>query len=257
MINEVPGQHGDVGEAPGVGVEERHDDEAAVALADAEAVGVGAARAGSCCGASTRRPWGCRWCRRCSTSTRRRSRPGPRASRRSSGCPPMQLGVVVDALDVLDGLQRRAGLGVDRAVDDDVADLGQVGEQLGERRGEGVVDDDDLAAAVVRDVDELLGEEPDVEGVEHRPHRRHGEVGGEVLGVVPHERGDALVTGDAEAAEGVRQLGGLLPELGEAEPAARRRRSTSRPPGRRGGWSRSAGAARSTTVSSAWCSSWR
>ena len=96
----------------------------------------------------------------------------------------------------------------------------QVGEQLRERRREGVVDDDDLAAAVGRDVDQLLGEQPDVEGVEYRAHRRDGEVGGQVLGVVPHERGDALVTGDAEAAEGVRQLGGLGAEIGEAEPAA-------------------------------------
>ena len=41
-----------------------------------------------------------------------------------------------------------------------------------------------------------------------------------MLGVVPHERGDPLVTGDAEAAEGVRQLGGLRAEIGVAEPAA-------------------------------------
>ena len=57
---------------------------------------------------------------------------------------------------------------------------------------------------MVGHVDELLGEESDVECVQHRTHRGHGEVGLEVLGVVPHERRDALVTVDAEPAQCVR-----------------------------------------------------
>jgi hypothetical protein len=200
-------------------VEQRHDDEAAVALADPEAVGVGegvqvvaAVRVGDALGVAGG----------AGGVAHRRGVVlvhvlGPVEALRLAAD---ELGVVVHPLDVRHALQRRPGVGVDRAVDDDLADRSQVGEQLRERRGEGVVDDDHLAAAVGGDVDQLLGEQPDVEGVEHRTHRRDGQVGGEVLGVVPHERGDALVTGDPEAAQGVRQLRGLRPEVGEADPAA-------------------------------------
>ena len=74
-------------------------------------------------------------------------------------------------------------------------------QQPGERLGQGVVDDDDAVVGVVGDVDDLRGEQPDVERVEHGTHRRHREVGDEVLGVVPHERADSLVAVDAELAE--------------------------------------------------------
>ena len=60
---------------------------------------------------------------------------------------------------------------------------------------------------VVRDVGELLGEQPDVERVQHGAHRRHREVGLEVLGVVPLERADPLVPGDAQPAQGVGEPG--------------------------------------------------
>ena len=66
---------------------------------------------------------------------------------------------------------------------------------------------------MVRDELELLGEQPDVQGVQHRAHRRDGDVGGQVLGVVPHEGADALVAGDAEAGERVREACRVLAEF--------------------------------------------
>jgi hypothetical protein len=50
--------------------------------------------------------------------------------------------------------------------------------------------------------------------VQHRTHRRHGQVRLEVLLVVPHEGADPVVTPHAEPAQGVRQLGGAAAHLG-------------------------------------------
>ena len=91
--------------------------------------------------------------------------------------------------------ERLAGGVVDRTVDHDVPDGRQVRQQLGERRGQGVVDHDDLVLGVVGHVRQLLGEQPDVEGVQDGAGARHGEVRLEVL-VVPHEGGDPLVAVD-------------------------------------------------------------
>jgi hypothetical protein len=55
------------------------------------------------------------------------------------------------------------------------------------------------------DVADLIGREPDVQRVQHRAHGRDGQVGLEVLGVVPHERADPLVAVDAKRAQRVRQ----------------------------------------------------
>ena len=85
-----------------------------------------------------------------------------------------------------------------------VADLRQMREQPGEGPGEGVVDDDDRGPTMVGDIEDLLGEEPDVQRMEHGAHRRDGQIGGEVLGVVPHEGADPLVAGHAERAQCVR-----------------------------------------------------
>jgi hypothetical protein len=176
-------------------------------------------RAGSCSGASRRPPWGCRSCRRCNTSRTRRLVDvlGPVEAGRLVGD---ELVVVVHALDVLGRPAAPPGLVVDRAVDDDVFDRRQVGQQPAERLGQRVVDDDDPVVGVRRDIDDLRREEPDVEGVQHRAHRRHREIGDEVLGVVPHERRDPLVAGDAQAAQRVRELGGLLADLGEGRCAS-------------------------------------
>ena len=80
-----------VGQAPGVGVEHRHDRQHPVVEATARArcrcdtPASAATPSGGC----RRRPWGCRWCRWCSTSPRRRARrrlgpvEGRRAARRA------------------------------------------------------------------------------------------------------------------------------------------------------------------------------
>ena len=79
---------------------------------------------------------------------------------------------------------------------------------------------------MVDDVGELIGEEPHVQGVQHRTHRRHGQVGLQVLLVVPHERADPLVTGHTEAAKGVGELGGAPAHVGVRWHGVRRRRWT-------------------------------
>jgi len=49
--------------------------------------------------------------------------------------------------------------------------------------------------------------------MQHSAHRRDREIGRQVFGVVPHERRDPLVSGNAEAAQRIRQPGGLLAQL--------------------------------------------
>ena len=75
---------------------------------------------------------------------------------------------------------------------------------------------------VVDDVGQLLGREPDVQRVQHRPHAGDGEVGLQVALVVPAEGADPVALLDAEAGQGRRQLlgpGGHLGEGGRAVPA--------------------------------------
>ena len=70
-----------------------------------------------------------------------------------------------------------------------------------ELREERAVDEDDLVLRVVRDVDQLLGEQPDVEGVQHAPAARHREVELEVGRAVPAEGADAALGGDTEGVD--------------------------------------------------------
>ena len=212
-----------VGESPGVGVEERHHGEEPVSLAHSQRHTDGS-RVQVVRPVRVRHPLGVA------------GRPGG-VAHRARGALVEVLGPVevvrlsvdevvevVDRLDVLGCAERLAGCVVDGAVDDDVAQRRQVGEQLAERGRQGVVDDDDLVVGVRGDVDELLREQPDVERVEDRAHRRHRQVGDEVLGVVPHERGDALVAVDAQPAQCMGQLRGASADL-------RIRHSTSLVPG--------------------------
>src|SRR5262249_1960284 len=68
---------------------------------------------------------------------------------------------------------------------------------------------------VVRDVNDLLGEQANVERVQDRAHRRHGEVGLEMLLRVPRERRDPIAALDAETHERRCELLGALGELRE------------------------------------------
>ena len=80
-----------------------------------------------------------------------------------------------------------------------------------------VMRDDDLVVAMVDDVRELLGEEPDVERVEHRTHARDREIGLHVLLVVPHERADPIARLEATVDERCGQSLGLRSKSGKSD----------------------------------------
>ncbi|MBM7365359.1 hypothetical protein JOC45_000040 [Gordonia hydrophobica] len=105
------------------------------------------------------------------------------------------------------------------AGDDDVLD----GRHLRHMRFQEVdqrrVDDDDPVFRVIDHVDQLLGEQPDVQGMEDRPHRRHRQIRLEMLGVVPHERRHALVGVDSEAPQSVCEGGATTADVGVASAA--------------------------------------
>ena len=63
------------------------------------------------------------------------------------------------------------------------------------------------------DVGQLVGVEPEVEGVEHRAEQRDGEVGLEMAVVVPAERGDAVAGADAERLERGGEPAGATQDL--------------------------------------------
>ena len=77
-----------------------------------------------------------------------------------------------------------------------------------QRREQAAVGEDDLVLGVIGDVDELVGEEPDVEGVQHSPGARRREVQLQVASAVPGEGGDATVGGDPEVIESAAESAG-------------------------------------------------
>ena len=92
------------------------------------------------------------------------------------------------------GVRRPVGV-----TDEDVRlDGRELGSHLGQRRQDGRVDQDDPVLPVVHDVGQLLGEQPQVQGVQDGAHRRHGEVGLEVLLGVPQERPDPVALHDSQ-----------------------------------------------------------
>ena len=110
------------------------------------------------------------------------------------------------------GPERR---GVAGALDDDVLHGRELVTDLGEQGDHGGIDDDHPVFGMVDHVGQLVGEQPDVQGVQHRPHARHGQVGLEMGLVVPHERADAVALFDAEAVEGRGELIGAVGDLGK------------------------------------------
>ena len=200
-------------------MEHRHDGEHPRAPAPARTPRPSrpASSAGRSSGGCRRRPSGCRWCRTCSTARPRPARPR-RASRtcpagRAAG-PPTG---AAPTRPTGRGLQRGE---VAAADDHDVAQRGQVRQHPGQQRDQRRVDDDHPVLGVVGDVDQLLREQAEVEGVQHRAHARHRQVGDEVLGVVPHQGGDPLVAGDPEVVAQrmgqARRVGGDLLVRGPA-----------------------------------------
>jgi membrane protein DedA with SNARE-associated domain len=89
-------------------------------------------------------------------------------------------------------------------------------EQRPEQPEQGPVDEDDLVLGVVHDVGDLLGEQADVERVQHPAAARGGEVQLEVVGRVPGERGHAAVGADAQVVEGTAEATGALGPLAVA-----------------------------------------
>ena len=98
--------------------------------------------------------------------------------------------------------QRVVGAVVDH---DDVPDGAQLRPQGQEHRQQRAVDEHDVVLGVVGDVDQLLGEQPDVERVQHPAGARGGEVELQVRGGVPAERGDPPVGRDAQRVQRRRQ----------------------------------------------------
>ena len=68
------------------------------------------------------------------------------------------------------------------------------------------VEEHDLVVRVVRDVDELLGEETNVDRVEHRTQKGHGIVELEVASVVEAEGADAISGPNPHVREGGAEL---------------------------------------------------
>jgi len=99
-----------------------------------------------------------------------------------------------------------------------VGDAVERGGKLLQHRHERVVDEDDLVLRVVDDVRELLGEEADVQGVQHRAHAGDGEVQLEVLLVVPGEGGHAIALLHAKTVKHACQPIDAVRQAGVADP---------------------------------------
>src|SRR5215472_17088181 len=82
----------------------------------------------------------------------------------------------------------------------------QARSDAGEDRHHRIFHQDDRVLGVVDDILELLGEKPQVEGVEDSAHQRHCEVCFEMLLGVPRQRPDAIIGSHAEAPQRSRQL---------------------------------------------------
>lgn len=95
-------------------------------------------------------------------------------------------------------------------------DRRQLGQQGCEQRDQRTVDDHHPVRRVIDDPRQLLRRKTEVEGVQHRAHGGDREVGLDVLGVVPHERGRTLAVRHAQViAQSVRQLGRAGTDLRE------------------------------------------
>ncbi len=104
------------------------------------------------------------------------------------------------------GRGRRVWLGR-RTSDYHVPDRGSVRKHLSEQRDQARVHDHDVVSGVVGDITDDLRVQPEGERMQDRTHRRNGQVRLEMLGVVPHQRGDPLVAVHAERPEGASEPG--------------------------------------------------
>ena len=92
-------------------------------------------------------------------------------------------------------------------------------QHRGQQRRERHVHQHNAILGLVGDERDLLAGQPDVQRVQHRAHARCGEVGLEVLLVVPHERRDAIPVRHTQVAQPVSELRHPRPQLAEADVA--------------------------------------
>ena len=123
--------------------------------------------------------------------------------------------------DLLDRDRALAEGGAVAADDDEALDRRQLVGEGGEQVDQQLVDEEEAIFGVVDDEGDLVGEEPDVHRVQHRAHAGDGEVGGEVVGVVPAEGADDVAVADPEPFEADGQSVGALGDLGVGEGRAR------------------------------------
>jgi hypothetical protein len=205
-----PDQGARIGQAPRVDVEHRHDREHAVGVAQPQGIGPEQhERVDHLRLVGVEDPLGVPG--------------GPARVGEPGGRTVLELGVLVAAsralqeLLVADRVGQRSG--APRPDDHEALDGLELGSDLLERGDEGVVDEHDLVLGVVGDVGDLLGEEPDVDRVEHGPHARHRHVELQVLLAVPAEGRDPVARSDPETLERLRQAVDALPHLAVARPA--------------------------------------
>ncbi len=90
---------------------------------------------------------------------------------------------------------------------DELLDAFQVLGDALQRRHDRSVDEDDPVVGVVDHELQVLGEEPRVEGVQHRARAGHREIELEVTVVVPGQGADPVPGADSQLPERMRQLG--------------------------------------------------
>ena len=98
---------------------------------------------------------------------------------------------------------------------DDGLHRGEIVADLGEQGHQDVVDDDDLVLGVIDHIAQLLGEEPDVQGVQHGAHRGNAEIGLHVTLVVPLKGPDPIAWRDPERCQRTGEATCALRHLGE------------------------------------------
>jgi hypothetical protein len=97
--------------------------------------------------------------------------------------------------------------------------LEALGQRL-EHRDERVVDDQHRVLGVVDHVSDLIGEEPDVHGVEDRAHARHGQICLQVLRRIPGEGRNSVTGSNAESLQAAAETVGPVREIAIRDRAA-------------------------------------
>ena len=101
---------------------------------------------------------------------------------------------------------------------DDVLDGLEAVDQRPEELQQRAIDEDDLVLGMVGDVDDVVREQPDIQGVQDAPAARCREVELEVARGVPGERPDAAVGGDLQRVEHAGQPARALGPLAVGRP---------------------------------------